>query len=53
VRRDETEAAWAWIDAVADGWKARDMKPLPYAAGTSGPSAQYALTERHGDSWVD
>jgi glucose-6-phosphate 1-dehydrogenase len=53
VRRDETEAAWAWIDAIADGWKARDMKPAPYAAGTSGPSAQYALTERHGDSWVD
>jgi len=53
VRRDETEAAWAWIDAIADGWKARDMKPQPYAAGTSGPSAQYALTERHGDSWVD
>jgi len=53
VRRDETEAAWAWIDAIADGWKARDMIPAPYAAGTSGPSAQYALTERHGDSWVD
>jgi glucose-6-phosphate 1-dehydrogenase len=53
VRRDETEAAWAWIDAIADGWKARDMKPMPYAAGTSGPSAQYALTERHGDTWVD
>ncbi len=53
VRRDETEAAWAWIDAIADGWKARDMTPLPYAAGTSGPSAQYKLTERHGDSWVD
>ncbi|HTT99679.1 MAG TPA: glucose-6-phosphate dehydrogenase, partial [Rhizomicrobium sp.] len=53
VRRDETEAAWAWIDAISDGWKARDMKPQPYAAGTSGPSAQYALTERHGDSWVD
>ena len=53
VRRDETEAAWAWIDAIADGWKTRDVTPLPYAAGTSGPSAQYALTERHGDSWVD
>ena len=33
VRRDETEAAWAWIDAIADGWNARDMTPLPYAAG--------------------
>jgi len=53
VRRDETEAAWAWIDDIEKGWKARDMKPLPYAAGTSGPPAQYALTERHGDAWVD
>ncbi len=53
VRRDETEAAWKWIDAIADGWRERDMKPLPYAAGTSGPPAQYALTERHGDAWVD
>jgi glucose-6-phosphate 1-dehydrogenase len=53
VRRDETEAAWSWIDAIAGGWLERDMKPLPYAAGTSGPPAQYALTERHGDAWVD
>jgi glucose-6-phosphate 1-dehydrogenase len=53
VRRDETEAAWAWVDAIADGWKDRDMKPLPYAAGSSGPPAQYALTERNGDAWVE
>ena len=53
VRRDETEAAWAWIDRIADGWHERDMKPLPYAAGTSGPSAQYALTERQGQTWCD
>jgi glucose-6-phosphate 1-dehydrogenase len=53
VRRDETEAAWAWVDAIAEGWKDREMKPLPYAAGSSGPPAQYALTERNGDAWVD
>ncbi len=53
VRRDETEAAWAWIDRIAAGWHERDMKPLPYAAGTSGPSAQYALTERQGQTWCD
>jgi glucose-6-phosphate 1-dehydrogenase len=53
VRRDETEAAWSWIDAIENGWRERDMKPLPYAAGTSGPPSQYALTERHGDAWVD
>jgi glucose-6-phosphate 1-dehydrogenase len=53
VRRDETEAAWAWIDAIAEGWHEREMKPAPYAAGTAGPPAQYALTERNGDAWVD
>ena len=53
VRRDETEAAWAWIDAIENGWKAREMEPLPYAAGTSGPSAQHALTERQGQTWCD
>ncbi|HEX4860264.1 MAG TPA: glucose-6-phosphate dehydrogenase [Rhizomicrobium sp.] len=53
VRRDETETAWAWVDAIAEGWKDREMKPLPYAAGSSGPPAQYALTERNGDAWVE
>jgi glucose-6-phosphate 1-dehydrogenase len=53
VRRDETEAAWAWIDAIEHGWRAREMTPLPYAAGTSGPSAQHALTERQGQTWCD
>jgi glucose-6-phosphate 1-dehydrogenase len=53
VRRDETETAWSWIDAIADGWKERGMKPAPYPAGTWGPPASYKLTERNGDSWSD
>jgi glucose-6-phosphate 1-dehydrogenase len=53
VRRDETEAAWSWIDCIVDGWRERDVKTLPYAAGTSGPPAQYALTKQHGDVWAD
>lgn len=53
VRRDEVEAAWRWIDRIADGWKERDMKCLPYTAGTWGPSSSFALTERHGYSWVE
>jgi glucose-6-phosphate 1-dehydrogenase len=53
VRRDETEAAWAWIDAIEEGWRERDMAPIPYPAGTSGPPAQYALTERQGHAWRD
>lgn len=53
VRRDEVEAAWSWIDRIADGWKERDMRCLPYTAGTWGPSSAFALTERHGYSWVE
>lgn len=53
VRRDEVEAAWKWIDAIIGGWKERDMKPLPYTAGTWGPSSAFALTERSGHSWYE
>ena len=51
VRRDEVEAQWQWIDAIRDGWAADDITPKPYAAGTWGPSAAIALTERDGVSW--
>jgi glucose-6-phosphate 1-dehydrogenase len=51
VRRDEVEAQWEWIDAIRDGWAANGMKPKPYTAGTWGPSAAIALTERDGVTW--
>jgi len=51
VRRDETEAAWEWVDAVLDGWRANDITPRPYPAGTWGPASAIAMTERHGHSW--
>jgi len=53
VRRDEVEAQWQWIDAIRDGWSANAMKPKPYTAGTWGPSAAIALTERDGVTWHD
>ncbi len=53
VRRDEVEAQWEWIDAIRDGWAANAMKPKPYTAGTWGPSAAIALTERDGVTWHD
>ncbi len=53
VRRDEVEAQWAWIDRIRDGWAATGMTPRPYGAGTWGPSAAIALTERDGVSWHD
>ena len=53
VRRDEVEAQWTWIDGIRAGWKAAGMTPKPYGAGTWGPSAAIALTERDGVSWYD
>ncbi len=53
VRRDEVEAQWRWIDAIRAGWATAGMMPKPYAAGTWGPSAAIALTERDGVSWHD
>lgn len=53
VRRDEVEAQWAYIDGIRAGWKATGMTPKTYGAGTWGPSAAIALTERDGVSWYD
>jgi glucose-6-phosphate 1-dehydrogenase len=53
VRRDEVEAAWGWIDGIAEGWRAAGQVPRPYPAGTAGPSSAVALAERHGHSWRD
>jgi glucose-6-phosphate 1-dehydrogenase len=51
VRRDETEAAWEWIDAIFDGWRHANVTPKPYPAGTWGPAAAVAMAERLGHSW--
>jgi glucose-6-phosphate 1-dehydrogenase len=51
VRRDEVEAQWTWIDRIRGAWAEQGMTPRPYAAGTWGPSAAIALTERDGISW--
>jgi glucose-6-phosphate 1-dehydrogenase len=51
VRRDEVEAQWTWIDRIRTAWTEKGMTPRPYAAGTWGPSAAIALTERDGISW--
>ncbi len=53
VRRDEAEAAWSWIDAIVAGWQRQGAPPSVYAAGSWGPSAAVALTERNGHSWYE
>ncbi len=53
VRRDEVEAAWAWIDAIEEAWARAGAKPRPYAAGAWGPAGAFALTERNGHTWLE
>ena len=53
MRRDEVEAAWAWIDPILEAWSASSEMPKPYTAGTWGPTAAVALIERDGRTWYE
>lgn len=53
MRRDEVEAAWAWIDPILEAWGHAIEPPKPYTSGTWGPSAAIALIERDGRTWAD
>ncbi len=53
VRRDEVEAQWHWIDGVRAAWEQAGLTPNSYSAGSWGPSAAIALTERDGVHWHD
>ncbi|MGH8187713.1 MAG: glucose-6-phosphate dehydrogenase [Steroidobacteraceae bacterium] len=51
MRRDELDAAWAWIDPIRAAWEQYDERPKPYTAGTWGPAAASALIGRDGYAW--
>ncbi len=51
MRRDELDAAWAWIDPIREGWAQSDEAPKPYTAGSWGPAASSAIIERDDFSW--
>jgi glucose-6-phosphate 1-dehydrogenase len=51
VRRDEVEAQWGWIDTIRTDWTKQGLESRPYTAGSWGPSAAIALTERDGVTW--
>jgi len=53
VRRDESEAAWMWVDGIVEAWRRSGSAPTPYAAGSWGPAGAFALTERNGHSWFE
>jgi glucose-6-phosphate 1-dehydrogenase len=51
MRRDEVEAAWAWIDPILKAWAETGQQVQSYTAGTWGPSQAIALIERDGRTW--
>lgn len=53
VRRDEVEAQWRWVDGIRHLWSVHGDAPKLYPAGSWGPTAGIALTERFGASWND
>jgi glucose-6-phosphate 1-dehydrogenase len=53
VRRDEVEAQWEWVDAIRTSWADQGVTPKTYTAGSWGPSAAIALTERDGVHWYE
>lgn len=53
ISREETEAAWTWIDSIQRAWGNLSDTPKPYAAGTWGPNAADALLARDGRTWED
>ncbi len=53
VHRDETEAAWGFIDQIVDGWNRASLAVQPYSAGSWGPGGSMALVERNGHHWND
>jgi glucose-6-phosphate 1-dehydrogenase len=53
MRRDEVEAAWAFIDPIRQAWAELKEPPRSYVAGSWGPSASIALIERDGRTWIE
>ena len=52
MRRDEVEAAWAWVDGIIAGWEDAGQKTENYAAGTWGPIGASVLLDRDGHAWL-
>lgn len=51
MRRDEVDAAWAWIDQIINAWSEAGMAVQPYSAGTWGPTASAVLLDRDDRAW--
>jgi glucose-6-phosphate 1-dehydrogenase len=52
TRRDEVEAAWAFVNLIIEGWARSQPPRFPnYEAGTWGPDEADGFMERDGRRW--
>ena len=51
MRRDEVEAAWAWVDPIIKSWETAGERPEGYDAGGSGPTGALELVAADGVRW--
>jgi glucose-6-phosphate 1-dehydrogenase len=51
MRRDEVEAAWAFVDQIQNAWAEADSAPKTYAAGSDGPLDAALMMDRDGREW--
>ncbi len=53
MRRDEVEAAWAWVDGLLEAWSLNQSPAHGYPAGHDGPGQAALLIDRDKRSWFD
>ena len=53
MRRDEVEAAWAWVDELLEAWEESRQPLESYPAGTDGPLQAAMLINRDDRDWWD
>ncbi len=51
IRRDEVEAAWAWVEPTLKTWAANKVPMAHYAAGSYGPEEARRFIATTGDAW--
>jgi len=51
MRRDEVEAAWAWVDELLASWDSAQQPLEIYTAGSEGPTQAAVMMDRDGRKW--
>jgi glucose-6-phosphate 1-dehydrogenase len=51
MRRDTVEAAWRFVQNILDVWSTSTIAPVPYAAGSWGPTEAAVMIAKDGRAW--